>query len=155
MRILFPVGSRLLGGGRRARATRFAETRFPGCAVHSQEAAAVHEVLERLGRRALPELDPKATVAEIVAPPTERSSLHGLTLREVVALVVELEAKYGLTTVPRANDFTTDPYGAAVLRAVLGPAAEHSTWTADSIWPRSILSVINERVRWRTGCQCT
>ena len=147
--------SRLFGRGRRARATRFGETLYPACRVHAQEAAAVYEVLERLAGCQLPELDPKATIGDFVTPPSQRRSLEGLTLREVAALVIELEAKWGITTLPRADDFAGDAYGAAVLRALLGPAAQGCTWTGESIWPRSVRSVINERVRGQAGCVCT
>jgi hypothetical protein len=100
-------------------------------------------------------LNPEATIAEVVAPPAHRGSFRGLTLREVVALVVELEAKWGITSLPRINDVAGDPYGAAILRALLGPAAESCTWTGDTIWARSVRSVVNERARRQTGCVCT
>ena len=152
---LSALRTRLFSSRPRSRAAHFGNTLFPVCAVHAQEAAAVHDVLERLARRQLPELDPEATIGEVVVPPTQRRSLQGLTLREVAALVVELEFKYGITALPRADDFVGDAYGAAVLRALLGPAAQSSTWTGESIWPRSVRSIINERVRCRTGCVCT
>src|SRR5262245_24025304 len=138
---------------RRKRAADFARSHFDTCATHAHEAAAVFVVVESIGRSPLPGLDPDAAIRDIlprhgVEPGPAQDSLDALELR----LAVEEEHRFrDLAALAVAQLENQD-----IMKALLGPGADLSSWDPSTIWVRSVRGVINERVRLFTrACTCS
>src|SRR5947207_4819077 len=71
------------------RAHEFARSHFPGCAVHSEEAAAVFTTIEALNRGPIGSPDPDLPLAQLVpdiarTAPSEGDSLDALECRMAI-----------------------------------------------------------------------
>jgi hypothetical protein len=141
----------------KSRAAQLA-SKFSACEVHRREARAFHRALEQLAKRPILDVSPEDTLADLLPPavlqarvspgvkgPRELATLaHVLSTREIItqalddfALALEL---------PLADRIRT---------SLLGPAASSSTWQTHTLGARSVRGLVNERVRWRGGCQCS
>src|SRR6266478_1146447 len=90
MQVLTRVQEYLAHATRRGRAKQFASRHFLGCPGHSEEATAVHALLEQLRGRALEQLVPDAAIEEVLGLPASLS-LRGLEVMEVAEVVAALE----------------------------------------------------------------
>lgn len=148
--------SRLSPFATRKRALAFAAKHFSGCDTHRQHAEAVHAGLEHLTGRALKELDPETVVAEILPAPRASGS-HGeargaVDSLDAVELQLALEAELGKQEL--VKQALGQHLAAHALKALLGPAAERTTWDPATIRLRSVRGIINERVRHTGTCTC-
>jgi hypothetical protein len=138
----------------RPRATRaggFAATYFAVCSAHRREAELAFEALERLANRVLLDVIPDMAVGDILRGQRPPDAAPGDSL-DAVELELALEEELGeRAQVQRA---VRDALAARTLRMVLGSAFEKTTWTAETVWVRSVRGVINERVRYGGGCTC-
>lgn len=126
----------------------FAVLHFGGCASHSQEASAVFLAVERMCGSELQALDPDAALRDVLPPRlSARDSLD--ELEHELALEEELTSRRLVRLALRRHA------DEAVLKALLGPLADGSSWDPMTIWTRSARGVINERVRLHGGeCSC-
>jgi hypothetical protein len=127
------------------RADDFARARFPQCAVHREEAAAVFATLEILNRGPLHVSDPDVPLAELL--PT-----RGVDSLDAIERKMALEAELGSSEI--ASLALAELADESVSKPLLGPAWSHSSWDPATIWSRSLRGVVNERVRHRGGCTC-
>lgn len=134
-----------------ARGAQFA-SKFGDCQAHRREAKAVHRAIEELSKRPLPLLDPDSAIADLVPGPWASASgsppgSHApdpelLTLGQLLshqALVIGALKRH---------------IAERILKTLLGPAAKHCTWDADTIAARSVRGLVTERVRCLGGCDC-
>jgi len=132
------------------RAAAFASKLGP-CAVHRREARSVHRALEQLAKHALPDLDPEATLADIL--PAATGVLSGIPHDPVAghdyATLAQVVSKGEI--VRRALQ---GHVAERIRSSLLGSAAPRSTWQAHTLGVRSVRGLINERVRWLGGCKC-
>jgi len=134
---------------RAARAHTFADTYFAGCPAHRREAQATFEALERVAGRVLLALDADATVGAVLGSRDPTPPADSL---DVIEAQMALEEELGHPT--HMQEVLGVARAGHVLRSLLGPAAQQSTWEPDTVWPRSVRGVVNERVRHREGCTC-
>jgi len=138
------------------RSTEFAQKHFQSCEAHSVQAAAVHGSLEFLCRTRLGEVSPDTTVSEVLGDRAEsmrRWFESGRKPSDAASLLITLQ----LTPAPREASsipINADTWTGIIFRQLMGPFAKRTTWTADTIWTRSVRGVINERVRWSGHCTC-
>ena len=128
-----------------------AERLFPVCDAHRIEMIEVVSALERLTGGRLVGLQGDTTIADVLGDPTLENMPVGLDSLTVLGLLLEHEADSGT---PAEKEVAREVLGMAVVYRLLGPAAGHCTWAADTVWARSIFGIVNERVRWRGGCTC-
>jgi hypothetical protein len=143
----------------RKKAQVFAVQNFARCDVHQTEAIAVHQALQRLCERKLPNLEPTKLVREILPAPTRlpASLLHShsqLDSLDRIELAVAIEEERGSISDCEIDTFLSDLKTQQVFDALLGSVAGASTWDPATVWFRSISSIVNERVRHRGGCSC-
>jgi hypothetical protein len=134
---------------RAARACAFAETYFAGCPAHRREASATFEALEEVAARVLRRVDTDLTVAAVLGSRGVRPPADSL---DVIEAQMALEEE--LVDPRRVQEVFDVSRAGHVLRTLLGPAAQHSTWEPDTVWLRSVRGVINERVRYKGDCTC-
>ena len=135
---------------RARRAQAFAETYFSGCAAHRREAEGTFEALEEVSGRVLLAVTADIPVGAVLAPSVPAA--HAVETADDVDLHLALEEELGdATLVQEALDVARAD---RVLRTLLGPAMEHSTWDPETVWLRSLRGIVNERVRHRGGCTC-
>jgi hypothetical protein len=132
---------------RAARAHTFADTYFAGCPAHRREAQATFEALEQVAGRVLLALDADATVGAVLG---SRDATPPADSLDVIEAQMALEEELARPT-HMAEGFWM-ARADKVVRSLLGPAAQQSTWEPDTIWLRSVRGVVNERVRHREGC---
>ena len=132
------------------RASEFAHSHFPGCAVHTQEAAAVFATIEALNRRPVGSPDPDITLAELL-PELGRKVASQDSL-DVLEQQMAVEAELGSREM--AALAMSQLAAESVAKPLLGPAWGRSRWDPATIWSRSLRGVVNERVRYRGGCSC-
>src|SRR5262245_21691315 len=142
------------GVGQRSR--EFGCANFSGCDVHEREAAATHDVLERLARRQLSGLDPDAQLLDVLEWAADPRGLpEAPDSLDLVELLMALEEEFGTDLVPGESELSMATWRLAVRNALLGVAAASSSWGADHIWARSVRGIVNERVRWaQAECTC-
>jgi hypothetical protein len=148
--------SRLSPFGTRKRALAFAAKHFEGCDTHRPHAEAVHAGLEHLIGRALGELDPKTVIAEILSAPGISSSHDQArgTVDSLDAIELQLEVDAAMGTREVVERALRQRVAGDVLKALLGPAAERTTWDLATVSLRSVRGIINERVRHFGTCTC-
>jgi hypothetical protein len=136
------------------RARKFAEEHFHSCEAHLLEAAAVHRALESLSRRELRELNPAASIREVLGEPAESFQRWFDAAHDTPgnAPLLQLTPQAVVTEAPHAAP--PERWTELVFSLLLGPHAKRSRWTIDTIWTRSIRGVVNERVRWGGRCAC-
>jgi hypothetical protein len=134
---------------RAARAHTFADTYFAGCPAHRREARATFEALEQIAARVLLVVDADLTVEAVLWSHGRTPPVDSL---DVIEAQMALEEEDGDPT--RVQESLGVARSEHVLRTLLGPAAQQSTWEPETIWLRSIRGVVNERVRHREGCTC-
>jgi len=132
------------------RASAFAVAHFRGCEAHVHEAAVVHAALERICGVTFAALDPETTIREL-APAGE--AVARLVPRDSLELV-ELQLAAEEASAPEMLRALHSLAGAAVMKAVLGPAALVTSWDPATVLARSVRGVINERVRHAGNCTC-
>jgi hypothetical protein len=140
-----------LSSRRETRAAQFA-SQFGACAAHRREARSVHRALEQLAKHALPDLDPEATLAELL--PAARGVLSAIrhdavTSRDHYVTLAQAVSKGAIV-----REALQRHLAERIRTSLLGPAAARSTWQAHTLGARSVRGVVNERVRWLGGCQC-
>lgn len=152
------TAARRLRALRQRRAEDFARKYFRGCTAHRVEAIAVHRTLEFLCRRNLDDVNGDSSVLEILGEPVDSLSRWFTTDREpaddsqgVISLHLAQQTPEKAVPGPGLVGHWTQ----FVFRSLLGPVAKRSTWEMDTIWTRSIIGVINERVRWDGPCTCS
>lgn len=69
---------------------------------------------------------------------------------DVVAVAMALEEAQA----EAESDDEFAVYSEIVFRALLGPHAKHITWSADTIWSRSVAAIIRARAAHQGGCRC-
>jgi hypothetical protein len=129
------------------RAEDFARARFPPCAVHREEAAAVFAILEVLNRGPLHAQDPDVPLAELLPSVT-----RGVDSLDAIERKMAIEAELGSSEL--ASLALAELADESVAKPLLGPAWSQSSWDPATIWSRSLRGVVNERVRYRGGCTC-
>jgi hypothetical protein len=134
---------------RAVRAKVFAETFFPACVVHREEATAAFEVLEKLARRAILAVDADKPLADLLGAEIAPGQVLAGDSLDAIELQLAVEADIGDTSLESDAVVAHE-----ALRRLLGPAAQHTTWAPDTIWVRSLRGIVNQRVRHRGGCTC-
>jgi hypothetical protein len=134
----------------RERRLSFARQYFGGCPAHTEEAVAVHRVVEVLAREHQADVAPDTTIAEIVDQGPLRPSPADDSL-DLVEFVMTLEEEIGATIPDGDDERTWEP---VMFRVLLGSHAILSTWAPETIHCRSIRGIIEERVRLRGDCSC-
>jgi hypothetical protein len=134
---------------RAARAHTFADTYFPECPAHRREAQATFEALEQVAARALLAVDADLTVAAVLGSRVMTPPGDSLDVIEA-QMAVEEE----LIDSTRVQESLGAARADRVLRTLLGPAGQQTTWEPNTVWLRSVRGVIDERVRHGEGCTC-
>ena len=134
----------------KSRAAEFA-SKFGPCAVHRREARSVHRALEELAKGPLPDLDPEATLADLL--PAARGVLsaspHDAIAGHEYATLAQVVSTSELVRIAVQRHVAE-----RIRSSLLGSAAASSTWQPHTLGARSVRGLINERVRWLGGCQC-
>jgi hypothetical protein len=130
-----------------ARATEFA-SQFGPCEAHRREAPAVHAALEQLAKRSLSNLDPEATIADLLFAAGVLATDAGGAQERHVSVARVLSA-HSILTQALKNRLPD-----RIRSTLLGPAASSSTWLGHTLGARSVRGIVNERVRCLGGCRC-
>ena len=132
------------------RSSAFAARHFGECRVHREEAIAVHAALEKIAQQELADLDADASLGTLlrVEEPQSADSLDD------IERLMALEEEFGEGLVPEDSEVTVATWQRALMSALLGKAAHDCRWEPSTLWVRSARGVINERARWRGGCEC-
>src|SRR6266542_5966176 len=144
----------------RKRAREFAAENFVACDVHQTESVAVHQALQRLCEKELPDLEPATLVREILLAPTRLPTpplhIHSqMDSLDRIELAIAIEEEQGSINDSDVDSFLNDlTRTQQVFETLLGSFARASTWDPATIWFRSIGSIVNERVHHRGGCTC-
>jgi hypothetical protein len=141
-------------------ALAFATQNFAPCDVHQADAIAVHQALQRLCEKGLPDIEPAKLVRQILpAPASVPASVFDrhtkMDSRDQIELALAIEEEQGSIGDSEMDGLLNDLLRTKqVFDALLGSVASASTWDPATIWFRSIGNVVNERVRHRGGCGC-
>jgi hypothetical protein len=134
--------------GRRAEA--FVETYFNGCPAHQREARGAFEALEKIAGRPLLAVTADTAVGAVIGPGADVSYAFDPSEMTEHQMALEEELSDPILVEEALDTARADH----VLRTLLGPAADPCTWDPETVWPRSLRGIVNERVRHRGPCTC-
>jgi hypothetical protein len=122
---------------------------FPACRAHADAAEAVHSAVERLSKTRHPALALDDTVADVLGY-AGSGRYPGVDSLATAEKLLAIEEEYAASPREAMDEATAQE----VLAVLLGPAVESTSWDAQTVWLRSIHTIINARAGRDAPCSC-